>query len=50
MQWKYQIKNITQKLYFKLCKVKAITSFLTLIQKAACEGSHIQKKRKKEAH
>ena len=29
MQWKYQIKNITQKASLKLGKIKAITSFLT---------------------
>ena len=29
MQWKYQIKNITQKASFKLGKIKAIPSFLT---------------------
>ena len=29
MQWKYQIKNITQKASLKLGKIKAIASFLT---------------------
>ena len=29
MQWKYQIKNITQKASMKLGKIKAIASFLT---------------------
>ena len=29
MQWKYQIKNITQKANLKLGKIKAIESFLT---------------------
>ena len=29
MQWKYQIKNITQKANLKLGKIKAIASFLT---------------------
>ena len=29
MQWKYQIKNITQKASLKLGKIKAIVSFLT---------------------
>ena len=29
MQWKYQIRNITQKVNLKLCKIKSIASFLT---------------------
>ena len=29
MQWKYQIRNITKKVNWKLGKIKAIVSFLT---------------------